>query len=309
MSSPRVSVIIPAYNAMGTIAASVESVLKQDLSDLEIIVVDDGSTDDTFGRVSAIDDPRVRVLRQRNGGVAKARNTGIRAASGRYVAFLDADDLWRPCKLQRQIEAMKREAARASQTAVWFVDEGLRPLFRGHCPDFKDPLLEVLLFRHLPGFSSTFIAERSLLQEIGLFDEGLAILEDWEMAIRVARYGPLVNLDEALTLYRIHPDNRSRDLNLHLEPGFVVLDRLFADPQLPSRIRDRKSRIYAGLFAMYAGGAFKTGDVTGSVKWVSRAVRRHPGSVGSIAMFPIRRIRRRFSRQRAPISDGIDSQT
>lgn len=300
VGAPSVSVVIPAHNAAETLQATMNSVLRQSFSDLEVLIVDDGSSDETYSLARTMDDARVSVIQQANRGASGARNAGIKAASGDLIAFLDADDLWYPNKLDRQLEFMRREGAGASQTAVWFINNDLAPLHRGACPPFGDPLLDVLLFRHLPAFPSTLVVERRLLDQVGLFDESLAILEDWEFAIRLARHGRFLNLDEPLTMYRVHPGNRSRDLQLHVAPGFQVLDRLFSEPQLPDRIRDQRARVYAAMFAMYSGGALRSGDLGESVRWGLRAIKRHPSSLLRIVGMPVREMRRRLSRWGRP---------
>lgn len=293
--SPRVSVVIPAHNAAGTLAATVSSVLQQSFTDFEVLIVDDGSGDQTYAVAKGVDDPRVSVIQQKNLGAAGARNSGIEAAAGDYIAFLDADDLWYPEKLGRHLEFMDAEGAEASQTAVQFVRDDLTPLHVGPCPPFRDPLLDVLLFRYLPAFPSTLLVERSLIDRVGLFDQGLVILEDWEFAIRLARHGRFRNLDEPLTMYRVHPGNRSRDLQLHVAPGFQVLDKLFSDPELPDRICRKRSKIYAAMFTMYSGGALRSGDLRTSIKWGMRAIRQHPASVFRVAGMPVRKIKRRVA--------------
>src|SRR5215203_2614836 len=104
---PLVSAVVPAYNASRTVVEAVNSVLTQTVRDLEVIVVDDGSRDDTADVVRSIDDPRVSLITKQNEGASSARNAGIRAARGRYVAFLDADDLWLRSKLERQLDVLE----------------------------------------------------------------------------------------------------------------------------------------------------------------------------------------------------------
>ena len=128
-SSGRVSVIMPAWNAAATIGRSIDSVLSQDHADLELVVVDDGSTDATAELVArrAATDARVRLLRQANAGVAAARNAGMAAASGRYLAFLDSDDWWYPGKLRRQLACMRDTGAAVSYSAYErFATDGRR---------------------------------------------------------------------------------------------------------------------------------------------------------------------------------------
>lgn len=298
-ADPRVTVVIPAYNAARTVAATVQSVLNQSVDDLEVLIVDDGSTDSTSSIIKALPDPRVRLVQQNNRGVAAARNVGVNEARGKYIAFLDSDDLWRHYKLERQLGFMDRERARATQTAVLYVNQDLQTLYTGPCPPYKDAFLETLLFRHLPAFPSTLVLERGLIDKIGFFDETLPILEDWEFAVRLARHGELHNVNEFLTLYRIHPGNRSRDLDLHLAPGFKVLDALFEDPELPDRIRVQRDRVYAAMFTMFSGGALRAGQYRECLRWALRAIRKHPSSLRRIAAMPARRIKRRIAKPTA----------
>ena len=144
MSPPLVSVVIPAYNAERTIPSTLVSVLGQTVADIEVIVVDDGSIDSTSNIARSLRDSRLRVVRQANSGHAGARNTGIRHATGKYVAFVDADDLWLPRKLETQLCFLRRHPnVRALHSAAIHVDDGLRPLFIGQCPDGKNSLIDV----------------------------------------------------------------------------------------------------------------------------------------------------------------------
>lgn len=141
----RVSVVMPAYNAAATIEASMRSVLAQTHADVELVVVDDGSRDDSWERVRGIadGDARVVALRQPNGGVAAARNTGIEAASGEYIAFLDSDDRWAPAKLETQLAWMRQQDARVAYAAYERVDEEGRRLSLVQPPaavDYRDML-------------------------------------------------------------------------------------------------------------------------------------------------------------------------
>jgi glycosyltransferase involved in cell wall biosynthesis len=299
-AAPLVSVVVPAYNAARTLPETVQSVLDQSMRDIEVIVVDDGSTDETLETARAIDDPRVTVLPQPNGGVSAARNNGARAARGRYVAFLDSDDLWLPHKLERQLEILEREPdVHAVQAGVVFVDDGLQPLSVRPCADWEDPLLDTLYFRNLPAFPSTVIITREKLLERGGFDTSLVILEDWELAVHAAWHWDLRSVHEPLGLYRFHPGNRSRDVSIHVEPGERVLARIFADPELPEHVRRKKRSVYARLYLMLAGGSLRARDWRGCARWGARAVARDPTTLGHVLALPLRRLSRRLSRRRA----------
>jgi glycosyltransferase involved in cell wall biosynthesis len=294
---PRVSVVVPAYNAGRTIGETVRSALAQSVRDLEIIVVDDGSSDDTICVVGAIDDPRISVVPQQNSGAAAARNTGIRAAEGTWVAFLDADDIWMPTKLERQLAyADAHPDVHALQTGATFVDDELRVLHVRRCQPSSDALWETLLFRNLPAFLSTLLVRRSKFEEMGYFDTGLEILEEWDMAIKASRFCNMQSIEDSLCLYRIHPGNRSRNLDIHVTPGLVVLERLFADPAIPEHVRSGKPLVYAHFYAMLAGGALKVGRYRDCARWALKAAKTDPRSVRYMAELPIRRITRLASR-------------
>jgi len=303
-SAPAISVVVPAHNAADTVGETIESALRQTMGDLEVIVVDDGSSDDTGARVEAIADPRLRLVRQENGGAAAARNAGIRQARGEWVAFLDADDVWLPHKLEVQLAVLEANpGVSAVQSGAYFVDDRLRPLEVRRCFQPDDSLLTFLRFQNLPNAASTWVIQRGALERFGMFDASLAILEDWDISIKAARHCDPISIEEPLSLYRVHPGNRSRNLEIHIAPGLRILSRLFADPALPQHIRDREREIYARLYTMFAGGALRAGERRACARWGLRAVRTDPRALGYLGALPIRRARRRLSRRGAAIED------
>lgn len=291
---PLVSVVVPAYNAQYTLPASIASIEAQTMSDLEIIVVDDGSNDATAEVAQSSGSGRARVITQTNSGHAAARNTGIEAAQGKYVAFLDADDLWLPDKLEQQLDEIGRNPGiRAMQTGAARVDNHLNVLWVEECRPSRDPLWDTLCFRNLPGLMSTLLLERSLLDEVGGFDPSLVILQDWDLAIRLARKGQLHSLAGALSAYRFHAASQSANVEIHIEPGLRVLQRVFADPELPTAIRERRREAYARFYAMLSGGAVKVGRYPYAAYWAGRALASSPRVSGYLVSFPLRRLRRR----------------
>lgn len=297
---PLVSVIVPAYNAARTIETTLRSVLHQTVGELELIVVDDGSTDATPDVVQSLEDDRLRLIQQPNAGHASARNTGINAASGRYVAVVDADDVWLPHKLERQLAVFAADPAiHALHGSAVFVDDSLRPLFVAPSPDGKNELLDVLCFRGLAAMMVTLIIDRALLARLGGFDPSLVILQDWELGIRLARLGELYSTSEPLVLYRLHASNQSKQIDLHIEPGERVLGRLFADPALPPEIAVRRSYVYAHFYAMLSGGAFQIGRPAYAVYWARRALASDPRVFAYLASLPARRLKKRLSHRRA----------
>ena len=299
-SSPLVSVVIPAYNAERTIAATLATVLGQTVADIEVVVVDDGSTDGTAQLATSLGDPRLRVVHQANAGHAAARNTGIAQARGTYVSMIDADDLWLTNKLERQLAVLRRHpGVRAVQCASVRVDDSLAPLFIGRCPDGRNELLDVLCLRGLPGLMSTLIADRALLEEVGGFDPSLVILQDWDLAIRLALRGALYSIPEPLVLYRFHAGNQSNQVDLHIEPGERILTAFFADPSVPPEIRARRGYVYAHFYAMMSGGALQIGRPGYAVYWARRAIASDPRVIGHLARLPARRLEKRRSRREA----------
>jgi glycosyltransferase involved in cell wall biosynthesis len=198
---PLISVIIPVHNRADLVDRAITSVLSQSFTDFELIIVDDGSTDDTAGAISRFRDERIRLLvHGTNQGASAARNTGVKAASGRYCAFLDSDDYWLPNKLEKQLAFMQQGSMQGPISCTHY-----------HITTRYHPQGEVrgqprtLTFRHMlfgctAGPGSTMMAERTLLQDIGLYDIGLRRLEDWDLLLRAARKSPINILSEPLSV-------------------------------------------------------------------------------------------------------------
>jgi glycosyltransferase involved in cell wall biosynthesis len=305
--APVVSVVIPAFNAERTIAGTVRSVVAQTFRDLEILVVDDGSVDGTAQVAASVADSRIRVLTQANGGASSARNAGITAARGEFVAFVDADDRWLPHKVERQVSLLRADPqADAVQTSAYFVDDELRALSVETCMDAGDDFARCLQFFNLPAFATSVMVRRATLLEIGMFDRSLVILEDWELALRLARRNGLRSIAEPLVLYRVHPGNRSRNAQIHVAPGELVLRRIFTDPALPPDVRRLRRPAYGAFYRMLAGGYLRAGDPGTGLLWAMRAVAQDPRQLAYILAMPWRRVQRAWYRRThtVPISMG-----
>lgn len=207
--APAVSVIVPAFNAGATIERALRSVLEQDFADLEVIVVDDASRDDTVARAEAIGDNRVRILRrERNGGAAAATNSGIAAARGELIAFQDADDEWLAGKLGRQVEMIRADPDMS------FVCTGLAHVYPRETVDdiagftpgdelWKDFLAATLVAK------PCVLVRREALDQAGPFDESLPTAEDQDMWIRLALQGRVAELPEILVRAHRQPHSLS----------------------------------------------------------------------------------------------------
>lgn len=209
-----VSVVIPTYNRAGLLPRAIESVLGQTHDEFEVVVVDDGSTDDTAAVVEGYDDPRVRyVAHEENRGANVARNTGIEAARGEYVAFLDSDDEWHPRKLELQLEQVIDEAWIGAycdaETRTDGLASGLRsaaaallsradgePVRRGG----SELVGEILADNVQPGAGSTLLVRTDVARTVGGFDEALDRFQDPEFVLRILEAGPLTYVDEPLVV-------------------------------------------------------------------------------------------------------------
>jgi len=195
---PTVSVIIPVFNRQAVLQRAIDSVLSQSFTDYELIVVDDGSTEPIADALSGLHEKvAVRVLHHDvNRGAAAARNTGAKAAKGRYIAFLDSDDAWHSEKLARQIAFMQAEAGcRASCTGFALVGDG--EVFARRLPPAVNDLNEILWgCRISPG--TTLMMDRALWEAAGPMDETLGRLEDWDWMILAAKHAPINGLREVL---------------------------------------------------------------------------------------------------------------
>ena len=197
---------MPAYNRATLIADAIASLQSQQEVDVDIVVVDDGSTDGTKDVVREIIavDPRVRLIENIHGGVAVARNTGVRAASGDYISFLDSDDLCAPGRLGRQIDklASRPEIAAVTGHTRWFTEmrSDLQPAPGSMWYRRTDPALSNATFR------------RSIFDEFGLFDESLAFAEDIDFYFRLFEADARILVEvEIATYYRHHPGNMTKD--------------------------------------------------------------------------------------------------
>jgi glycosyltransferase involved in cell wall biosynthesis len=201
-----VSVVIGTRNRSGLLQRTLRTVLWQTHERLEVLVVDDGSDDDTAEVVSSHPDPRVRLLRRTSsGGVARARNAGLAEAQGGYVAVTDDDDLWAPTKVEAQLAALAASpAAGWSCTSTVVIDTAFRPVQWQPAPPggwVQRQLLEVNL---VPGGASGVLCDAELARSVGGFDPGFRHFADWDLWIRLAGAAPLAPVDEPLLAYLRH---------------------------------------------------------------------------------------------------------
>lgn len=203
---PKVSVIIPTYNNAKYIDKSINSVLSQTYKDFEIIIVDDGSSDNTKEVLKQYNG-KIKYYYQENKGVSFARNKGIRESSGEYIAFLDSDDVWFPNKIEIQILILEKdEKVGLVCSLVTTIDNGGKPL--GIIKPSKLPGESFGEFFFLgSSYPSTYLIRKRCFDEVGLFDEKIAILEDLDICLRIALKFKIKIESEPLVYYRIHSQN------------------------------------------------------------------------------------------------------
>ena len=272
--NPRVSVVIPAYNAAPTIGQALDSVFSQTFRAFEVVVVDDGSTDRTREVVAGYGD-RIRVLTKVNEAKpAATRNLGVRAASGELVAFLDADDWWREDKLERQVAVFDgRPDVGLVYTADATVDAAGKVLSVNPCPaEARGRIYEMLTVRNAM-VGSSVMARREAIGRAGGFDESLTSIENWDLWIRISRDWAIEYIDEPLTLYRVHEGNRSSNVELRRQNVFRVLAKYhdLRDPS-PSARRRRVDAYFHAYFNVLGKAYFSQHEMGEARRVLLRAL-------------------------------------
>jgi glycosyltransferase involved in cell wall biosynthesis len=262
-----VSVIVPAFNAARTVERTVTSAQNQTYSNLEILVIDDGSKDETaeLVRRRAATDQRIKLLQKANGGLVSARNHGIAHAEGEFIAPLDADDLWHPHKLQKQVAAMRDGIA---FVYCWSraIDTEDRVLFDLTPCTLRGNVYAALIIKNFI-HSGAPLVRRSCIDGVGGYDatlaaKGAACCEDLKFNLDVAERYDFDVVPEFLSAYRLHPGTMSRNLDAMLHSHrFVVADVRARHPELPDRLfrwADAHQSLEFGLVNI-GGGRFLTG--------------------------------------------------
>jgi glycosyltransferase involved in cell wall biosynthesis len=293
-----VSAIIPTYNHAAFLPEALESVFAQTCCPLEVVVVDDGSTDET-AEVLRTYEGRIRVLSQPNRGVAAARNAGAAVASGELLAFLDADDTWFPAKLERQAARFGVEPGIALvHCGIEEVDGRGRQL-RARLDGMEGWVSrEMLLFRRgvILGGGSAAVIRRATFLEVGGFDEALSTSADWDLYYRVARRYPVGFVPEVLVRYRVHGGNMHRNVDAMTRDMLTAYAKVFSeqDPEL-QRLR---RWAYGRLHAVLAGSFFQAGESRRFARHEAASVASRAGQVGYFAGYPVRALRRCLSSSR-----------
>jgi hypothetical protein len=279
-TAPRISIIIPVFNTERWVEDAIRSALQQTIAQIEVVVVDDGSSDESLERALAFADERLTILSQPNRGLSAARNAGILVASARLIGFLDGDDVWFTEKAERHLDLLERspEIGLTFSWSAYLDDEGEKTgqylTSRCHSPSAKD-----LTRRNHVGNGSTSVVRRACFEQTGLFDEGMRSCEDLDMWIRIAVETPftLRLIPELLTGYRV----REGSLSLSFD-GFIYAAQKLKEHILVRRQgleEDDARRCLAQLLRIASRKALADGQVRLSRTLLLHAAREHPGSV------------------------------
>lgn len=292
MKEPLVSVIIPNFNYAHYLTQAVDSVLAQTYLNLEIMVVDDGSTDDSEATLRNYGS-RVRWISQQNQGVAAARNLGVSQTTGEFVAFLDADDLWLPAKLEQQV---KRFAADPDlglvHCGVEEIDEA------GAHLRFRDDGLEgwvakdLILFNRgvILGGGSGLIVPRAEFEAVGGFDTLLSTSADWDLFYRLAFRRRVGFVRAPLLKYRVHGSNMHRNVRAMEHDMLIGYEKAFSSDN--DEVRALRRRCYGNLHMVLAGSFFRAGQKTDFARHAFKSLWLTPGNFKALLGYPLRIYRR-----------------
>jgi glycosyltransferase involved in cell wall biosynthesis len=249
--NPKVSVIIPVYNSERFIKETIESVLNQTCQDFEIIIIDDGSIDKSAEIIKSFTDRRILYIYQKNEGVSAARNKGISASKGEYIAFLDHDDLWLPKKLEEQISVLRAD----SEIGLVYSDcyyvniekEMMKRFFEQSKPYRGAVFPEFFMSNFIPCL--TAVVRKDVFKKVGLFNPGFSISEDYDLFLRIAELFKVEYIDMPLAKYRIHETNFSKNIILtHREEIEILSKYLKEKPEIKKIMGKKAEKRLADLY-------------------------------------------------------------
>jgi len=292
---PLVSVVIPMYQAEAWILETLASVAAQTYPRVETVVVDDGSTDegvDLVIRYQELKPHAVQLIRTENHGVSDARNTGILASTGDYVAFLDADDLWHPRKLASQVACLEdREVVACVCGYELFADTTRRPI---GVVQFRNGAAALTKWLALEGngllLPSTALVRRTAVNDLRGFDPEFSVSADLDFALRLEKLGPVIALSEVLVRYRVHHAQMHRNLGDLGSDVSLLYDQVFADTRGSSFER----RCRANLDAHLGFSHLIQGHIASALPFLINSLRHDPRRLVTL---PLRALARRLARQ------------
>jgi glycosyltransferase involved in cell wall biosynthesis len=281
--SPTVSVIIPTYNHAHFLPQAVQSVFEQTCQDFEIIVVDDGSTDNTRQVAQNYADRRFRYIYQENRGLAASRNTGLNAARGKYVAFLDADDIFLPRKLEVQVDWLERHPSYGMVLSGYYIINEQSETVKSISPWTAVPTLELKdwLFTN-PAPPNTVLLKKGWVDRVGGFDERFRRIEDWDLWLRLTYAGcKAAWVKENLSGYRLSPGQMTKNATAQKCVSVQVMDKFFRQENLPAELEMLQAEVYARIYVKFAPQEYGFGQCKEAKESVAQAIKLIPDFLGT----------------------------
>jgi len=278
----KVSVIIPAYNKAELTIKTVESVLKQTYKDIEIIVVNDGSTDDTEKKLTQFGDSIVYIYKE-NGGACSARNLGIKKSSGSYIALIDCDDIFYPDKILKSVQYLENNTnVGCVQTAVNLIDDHDNVVGSIQLPEKKVAgwIAEQLFLTNLVN-SQTLLIRKECFDKVGLFDESIFIPADWDMWLRLSEQYEFGYIDVPLSGYRVTENYTISHLQSYLKDQFHVSEKAIKRGKIPITERLKNKR-HANVFYSVGKLYGARGEIHNSREFFKKAIRFDYSNVKAI---------------------------
>ena len=277
---PKVSVVIPTYNRADFICDAIESVLAQTYKDYEVIVVDDGSTDNTREVLKKYGD-RIKYIYQENKRQGAARNTGIKNSTGEYIAFLDSDDTWLPHKLEKDVACIESDSkiGLVYSNVVKVYSSTGKPLYEK--TDTVKPtgdVLEQVVLRCFISPGSNPLVRKECFMKVGLFNESRDVVEDYEMVVRIASEYHFGHVNEITTKYRVHKNNDSSNADFIRKAYINGVDVVFHNERLLPRILHLKNRAYSNAY-IYVATRYFSVDIKEARANLLRAIKLYPKSI------------------------------
>lgn len=289
---PLVSVIIPNYNYAKYVREAIDSALEQTYPNVEIIVVDDGSKDDSPEILKSYG-KKIKTVFQENAGVSAARNNGVRMSQGEFVAFLDADDIWFPEKIEKQIELFGKDKD------LGLVHVGVENIdSEGNALDSTTAGLagrishEFLLFERavVLGGGSGIMIPRKVFDELGGFDPELMTSADWDLFYRISRRYEVGFVPEILLRYRLHGSNMHGNVKRMEREMLHGFAKAFSEDA--GEIQKLKKKAYGNLHQVLAGSYFHAGRYRDFISHSIKSIYLKPSNISHFAKFPLRRLKK-----------------
>jgi glycosyltransferase involved in cell wall biosynthesis len=268
---PTVSVIIPTYNRANLINKAIQSVLDQTYTDFEIIVVDDGSTDNTENVVKGFQDERIRYMyHKKNMGVSSARNTGIISAKGVFISFQDSDDVWLPKKLEKEIKIFESSIPKVGvvYSRLCRISNNEKTLFPLPEHKIREGTIHNQLVKGNFVHGLTLI-RKSCFEKVGTFDEQLPALEDWEIYLRISKYFDFRYLDETLIISYLKDEGLTLNLEIQIDATEKIIEKHFDE-------FNQQKRATADIYGFLASQLCLNGSLGEGRNYFLKAIRNDP---------------------------------